>query len=317
MEFVKVLSPASVANLVCGFDIMGLSLHEPYDVIEVSKSEKEGVFIKHTDHYQLPENPHENVAGVALQAMLAKSPHVKGFSVIIKKGIKPGSGLGSSAASAAGAVVAANHLLGNIFSKNELVQFAMEGEALASGARHADNLVPGIYGGIGLIRSIAPMDIIQLKAPPLFVSVLHPQLEIKTSEARKMLPTHIPLKAATQQWANVAALVAGLMNFNYELIRRSLNDHIIEPIRSKLIPGFDAVKKRALEAGALGGGISGSGPAIFMLSKDERTAKQVEMAMTEAYMRMDIPFITHSSSINYDGIKLIDVKENRHELLQY
>src|ERR1035437_599868 len=185
MNPVKIKSPATIANLVCGFDVLGLALNEPQDLMEVTLSEKPGIRIQHNDIYNLPTVPEQNVAGVALLELMQELDNAVGFDIIIEKHIKPGSGLGSSAASAAGVVVAANHLLGNIFSKEDLVRFAMAGEKLASGVKHADNISPCIYGGITLIRSIFPLDIIALPAPPMYVSVVHPQIELKTSNARE------------------------------------------------------------------------------------------------------------------------------------
>jgi len=228
-----------------------------------------------------------------------------GFEIVITKNIKPGSGLGSSAASSAGAVVAANHLLGNIFSKDDLVRFAMNGEKVASGVKHADNLAPCIYGGVTLIRSILPLDIISLSAPPLFVTVVHPQIEVKTSDARQILRKEVQLKNAIMQWGNIAGLVTGFLTNDYNLIGRSLEDVIIEPVRSILIPGFDEVKINSKEAGALGGGISGSGPSIFMLSKEERTAIQVESIMKNIFQSIGVEFKTYVTSINYDGVRVM------------
>jgi Homoserine kinase len=210
------------------------------------------------------------VAGAALLALVEELPEKVGFEVTITKQIKPGSGLGSSAASSAGVVVAANHLLGNRFSKLDLVRFAMNGEKVASGVKHADNITPCIFGGITIIRSIFPLDIVPIEAPPLYVTVVHPQIEVRTSDARQILRKEVQLKSAIKQWGNIAGLVAGFLKQDYGLIGRSLEDVIIEPVRSILIPGFDEVKSDSREAGALGGGISGSGPSIFMLSKEEK-----------------------------------------------
>jgi homoserine kinase len=228
-----------------------------------------------------------------------------GFEVGIEKHIKPGSGLGSSAASAAGATVAANYLLGNIFSIDEMIQFAMNGEKLASGVKHADNVAPCIFGGIRLIRSIHPLDIVSIPAPDLFVTVVHPQIEVRTSDARQILRQQILLKDAIKQWGNIAGLVAGFLKNDLDLIGRSLEDIIIEPIRSILIPGFDEVKIKCKEAGALGGGISGSGPSVFMLSKDEVTANAVESVMKEVYNRIGIEFNTYVTTINKKGVEII------------
>src|SRR5437868_3745458 len=269
MKKIKVKAPATVANLVCGFDILGLCLEEPYDIMEVALLNEKKVIIHSADGYELPLEPENNTAGAPLLEMLKELPKETGFEVTIHKQIKPGSGIGSSAASAAGVVVAANYLLENKFSNQDLVRFALFGEKVASGVKHADNIAPCIYGGVTLIRSIFPLDIVPISSPALFVSVLHPQIEVRTSDAREILRKEVLLKDAIRQWGNIGGLVAGLMKGDYELIGRSLEDVIIEPIRSILIPGFDEVKKKCKQVGALGGGISGSGPSIFMLSEDE------------------------------------------------
>jgi homoserine kinase len=305
MKTVTVEAPATIANLVCGFDVLGMALKEPQDIMTISVREEPGLVITHSDGYQLPTDPERNVAGAALLSMLEEVEENIGFHLIIKKQIKPGSGLGSSAASSAGAVVGANHLLQKRFSNEDLVRFAMAGEKLASGVKHADNIAPCIYGGVTLIRSIFPLDIISLNTPDLYVTVVHPQIEVKTSDARQILRKEVQLKNAIRQWGNIAGLVAGIMKTDYELIGRSLEDVIIEPVRSILIPGFDAVKKQSKETGALGGGISGSGPSIFMLSKEERVAMQVENVMKEIYTKAGIDFKTYVTTINPSGVRVV------------
>jgi len=302
---IEIHAPATIANLVCGFDVLGLALNEPYDIMKLSLSNQPGIRIQHTDAFKLPTIPEQNVAGVSLLELMQDLEPGIGFELTIEKQIKPGSGLGSSAASAAGAVMAANHLLGNLFSKEDLVRFAMAGEKLASGVKHADNISPGIYGGITLIRSIFPLDIISLSAPPMFVAVVHPQIEVKTSDAREILRKEVLLKDAIKQWGNIAGLVAGFMKNDYGLISRSLEDVIIEPVRSILIPGFDEVKKKSLNAGALGGGISGSGPSIFMLCEKRETALQVEKIMQDNYESTGLNYHTYVTTINNEGIKII------------
>jgi homoserine kinase len=313
MKSVKIKSPATVANLVCGFDVLGMCLHEPYDEMEITLLDERKVIIESADGYNLPNDPAQNTAGAPLLEMLKSMEEETGFHVLIKKQIKPGSGLGSSAASASGAVVGANHLLGNRFTPEEMVQFAMFGEKVASGVKHADNVAPGIYGGITLIRCIFPLDIVSLSSPPLFITVVHPQIEVKTSDARQILRKEVLLKDAIKQWGNIAGLVTGFMKGDYDLIGRSLEDVIIEPVRSILIPGFDRVKSLCKEAGALGGGISGSGPSLFMLSKDERTAQTVEGIMKETYEGLGLDFYTYVTTLNAQGCTIINQKQ--HELL--
>lgn len=305
MKEITIHAPGTVANLVCGFDVLGLCLSAPYDIMRVKLLDKKEVIIRTTDGFPLPTDPAMNTAGAPLLEMLAGLDQEVGFEVIITKQIKPGSGIGSSAASAAGAVVAANELLGNIFSREDLVRFAMFGEKVASGVKHADNIAPCIYGGVTLIRSIFPLDIVPIPTPLLFVTVVHPQIEVRTSDSRQILRKEVLLKDAIRQWGNIAGLVAGLMKNDYELIGRSLEDVIIEPVRSILIPGFHEMKKRCKAAGAIGGGISGSGPSVFMLSKDEVTAQAVEQVMKLIYDRIGLQYFTYVTTISQQGVTCI------------
>jgi homoserine kinase len=305
VKSIKIQAPATVANLVCGFDVLGMCLHKPFDIMEVRLLNERKIIIQSAEGYNLPENASENTAGAPLIEMLHEIDGDIGFEVIIHKRIKPGSGIGSSAASAAGATVAANLLLDGKFSNEDLVRFAMFGEKVASGVKHADNIAPCIYGGITLIRSIFPLDIVSIPAPDLFVTVVHPQIEVRTSDARQILRKEVLLKDAIKQWGNIAGLVTGFMKNDLELVGRSLEDVIIEPVRSILIPGFDEVKHKSKEAGALGGGISGSGPSIFMLSEDEETAVAVNEVMKEIYERMGIPYHTYVTTINHQGVTVI------------
>ncbi|MBB1282777.1 homoserine kinase [Flavisolibacter sp. BT320] len=315
MNAIKIKAPATVANLVCGFDILGMCLHNPYDIMEVQLLDRREVLIESADGYPLPKDPAQNTAGAPLLEMLKDIDDDLGFAVTIHKHIKPGSGLGSSAASAAGAVAAANQLLGNRYSREEQVQFAMFGEKAASGVKHADNVAPAIYGGITLIRCIFPLDIVSIQHPPLFVTVVHPQIEVKTSDARQILRKEVLLKDAIKQWGNIAGLVAGFLKGDYDLIGRSMEDIIIEPVRSVLIPGFEKVKRECREAGALGGGISGSGPSLFMLSRDEATAKTVEGIMKETYQALGLDHYTYVTTVNSHGCTLLN--QQQHEVLQH
>lgn len=303
---VKVHAPATVANMVCGFDVLGFAVNDPYDEMSIRFTDKPGIVIINEDEYNLPTEPEKNVAGAALLAMQEEMDEQVGFELRICKHIKPGSGVGSSAASSAGAVVAANRLLNDRFSKEDLVRFAMNGEKLASGVKHADNIAPCIYGGVTLIRSIFPLDIIPLTPPSLYVTIVHPQIEVRTSDARGILKQQVLLKDAIRQWGNIAGLVAGLLKSDYDLIGRSLEDVLIEPVRSILIPGFDQVKQLSKEAGALGGGISGSGPSIFMLSKNETTAREVEKQMHSVYEKLSLDHHTYVTTINQNGVTFVD-----------
>lgn len=304
MDEIKVLSPATVANVSCGFDCLGFALDEPFDEMVLRKIEEKTVKIIHHDEFGLPTEAEKNVAGVTLLSMLKAIDADFGFELEITKHIKPGSGIGSSSASAGGAAFAANELLTRRFSKTELVDFAMNGEELASGSRHADNVAPCIFGGFTIIRSREPLEVVEVDFPKLFVTIVHPQIEIKTSEAREILPKNIPLHLAVEQWSNIASLITALTKKDYSLIGRSLEDKIVEPIRKSLIPKFDKVKLTSLEAGAIGGGISGSGPSIFMFSETLKTAENVETSMSEIYSETDIDFSVYVSEINAEGVKV-------------
>ncbi len=302
---VTVKCPATVANLVCGFDVLGMCLTEPADYMDISLLNEPVIRIRSKDGYPLPEDPAQNTAGAPLIEMLKEVDASIGFEVLIDKRIKPGSGLGSSAASAAGAVVGANALLGNRFSKEDLLRFAMFGEKVASGVKHADNVAPCIYGGITLIRSIFPLDVISIQPPPLYVTVVHPQIEVKTSDARQILRREVQLKDAIRQWGNIAGLVAGFLQKDYALIGRSLEDVIIEPVRSILIPGFDEVKTRCKASGALGGGISGSGPSLFMLNSEKAIAETNRDIMEEVFTSLGIEKHTYVTTVNTQGVEIV------------
>lgn len=301
---VKVFPPGTVANLVCGFDVLGLCLNDPCDDMDMTIISEKKIIIRSADGYNLPSDPMLNTAGAPLVEMLQEIDAEVGFEITITKHIKPGSGIGSSAASAAGAVVGANALLGNIFTKDQLVRFAMSGEKVASGVKHADNVAPCIFGGVTLIRSIFPLDIIPIEAPDLWVTVVHPQIEVRTSDARQILRKEVLLKDAIKQWGNIGGLVAGLIKKDYALIGRSLEDVIIEPVRSILIPGFNDIKINSKAVGALGGGISGSGPSIFMLSTDEATAQAVKHEMHAVYNAIGLEHYVYVTTINNGGVRV-------------
>lgn len=303
MEEIRALAPATVSNVVCGFDCLGFAVAEPFDEMVVRRIDENAIRLANLDDFGLPTDPETNVAGVALRAMLNAVGEDLGFEIEVNKRIKPGSGIGSSSASSCGAVVAANRLLGDRFSRSELVRFAMEGEMLASGTRHADNVAPCIFGGFTLVRSIDPLDIVEIDFPPMFVTIIHPQIEIKTAEARAILPKQVPLKDAVRNWSNLGAFVAALAKGDHKLMARSMEDLIIEPLRKSLIPKFDEVKVECLAAGAIGGGISGSGPSIFMLSDSSRIAIDVEKAMQAVYSQTNVEFNTYVSPIGRDGVR--------------
>lgn len=307
MNEIKVFAPATIANVACGFDVLGLALNYPGDEVVLRKTDTEKLVITACHNApQLPLEAEKNVASVAVQALLDKLGSKQGFEIELTKGVKPGSGIGSSAASSAAAVVAANELLGKPFTRKQLVEFAMEGERCATGVAHADNVAPSVCGGFTLVRSYDPLDIIEIESPnELWATVIHPQLEVKTRDARRVLKGGIDLSKAITQWGNLGGLVAGLYSKDYDLIGRSLVDVVIEPIRSILIPGYENVKKATLAAGALGCSISGSGPSIFGLSRGEETALKVKAAMAEVYNQYGVDYEIHVSQINAEGAKVI------------
>ena len=304
MNEIKLFSPATVANVSCGFDVLGFCLNSIGDEMVIRKTKEKGIRITKIEGYDLPFEVEKNVAGVSALAMYEAANPDCGFEIEIYKHIKPGSGVGSSSASAVGSVYGMNVLLGNPYSKTELTAFSMKGEAVASQSEHADNIAPALFGGFTLVKSLNPLEILQIPTPPdLFAVVIHPQIEIKTADARKILPETIALKNAITQWSNVGSLVHGLHTNDYDLISRSLKDVVVEPFRSQLIPGFEKIKKAALENGALGTGISGSGPSVFSLCKTETNAKEVEKAIRLTYQNQNIPFEIYVSKINLEGIK--------------
>lgn len=309
MNEIKIFCPASVANVSCGFDVLGFCLDPIGDEMVIRKTTEKGIRITKIEGQDLPLETQDNVAGVAGLALLAAHPSSFGFEIEIIKGIKAGSGIGSSAASSAGAVFGINELLGRPFTRTELIQFAMKGEELASGTPHADNVAPVLLGGFTLVRCSKSLDIIGLPSPTeLYATIIHPKIELKTSHARAVLKKNIILEKAIEQWGNLAALVSGLYTDDYDLIGRSLVDVVIEPHRSALIPGFQELKKAATDSGALGSGISGSGPSMFALSKGKETAIRVGEEMQEAFLKYNIEFELHISKINPNGIHIISSK---------
>jgi homoserine kinase len=306
MNEIKIFSPATVSNVACGFDVLGFCLDGIGDEMTVRKTKEKGIRISKIVGFDLPYDANINVAGVSALALLEDAKPDCGFEMEIHKKIKPGSGIGSSSASASGSVFAINELLGRPYDKNQLTRFAIKGESLASGSEHADNIAPGIFGGFTLVKSLQPLEVLQIPVPKnLYATIIHPQIEIKTSSARAILPNEVPLLDAIIQWANLGSLIHGLHTSDYGLIKRSLEDIIIEPYRAQLIPHYREVKQIALNAGALGAGISGSGPSIFMLNEGLQTAQKVEQSIRAMYSKTQIHFETYVSKINTYGIKII------------
>lgn len=301
---IKVFAPATVANVSCGFDVLGFAVDNPGDEAIVKMTEKSGVKITKItgDKGRLPLDPQKNTVSATIIKMLEHLGEKRGFEVELHKKMPLGSGLGSSAASSVAGIFAVNELLGKPLSKLELLPFAMEGERLASGTAHADNVAPALYGGFVLIRSYSPLDVISIHTPSdLYAAIVHPHIEVETRDARSILRKEIKLKDAITQWGNVAGLVTGLLTDDYGLIGRSMTDVIVEPLRAILIPGFYGVKDAALNAGALGSGISGSGPSIFSVNKGLDIANKAGLAMVDAFKKIGIESDLFVSKVNQKG----------------
>jgi len=307
-EEIRAYAPATVANVACGFDILGFAVEEPGDEVILRRKATPGVTIgKITgDDGRLPLDPTLNTAGVSVLALLEHLRAEQGIEIELHKHMPLGSGLGSSAASSVASVFAANALLGNPLQKIDLLPFALEGERVACGSAHADNAAPALLGGFVLIRSYAPLDVIHIPTPPdLYCTLIHPNIEIRTEDARKILKKTIRFHDAIVQWGNIAGLIAGLMQEDYALIGRSMQDVIIEPIRSILIPQFQEIKAAALEAGALGCSISGSGPSMFALSTSAAIAADTGKAMQQGFDRIGVNSEVYLSKINKTGPKIL------------
>lgn len=306
MNYIKIFAPATVANVSCGFDCLGFAVDAVGDEMTFTKTSKKGVEITNITGADLTYNIDENAASAVIKKILNTANADFGIALTIHKGFSPGSGLGSSAASAAGAAFGTNQLLGDMYSNLELTKFAMFGEKVACGSAIADNVAAAIFGGFILVRSYHPLEIIKLPVPSeLRVVAIHPQISIKTKDARAVLPAKIALKDAVTQWANVGGLISGLYTDNYNLISNSLVDIIAEPARKSLIPFFDDIKNSATKAGALGAGISGSGPTVFALCEGDIVAKAVYKSIEESYKNTGINFEMFISKVNHKGIKII------------
>jgi len=306
MNKITLKVPSSVANISCGFDVLGFCLEKPCDEMTVEIKKTKGVDIQIINDKSIPTNPKYNVCGPVAKAMISKLNFKYGFRIKIIKNIKPGSGIGSSAASAAGTAFAINFLTGNTFSKLDLVNFAMLGEEIASGAKHADNLSPVIFGGFTLVRSLKPIDVITLPSlEELYVVIIHPLIELKTKDARLIINKKIKLEKAVLQWANLGGFVASLYTKNYELLSKTIEDVIIEPQRLKLIPNFKDIVGAASKY-SLGSGISGAGPSIFSICKGKKNAELTLNIIRKITDKKTIEYNLILSKINTDGIKIIN-----------
>lgn len=309
MRSIKASAPATVANVSCGFDIFGFAVEAPADEVVITLSDTPGVVVKSIegDEGRLPREAQRNTASVAVIEFLKAIGSKQGAEIVLKKNLPLGSGMGSSAASSVAALVAINHLHNNPLTREQLLPFAMEAERIACGSAHADNVAPSLMGGFVLIRGYDPLDVTKVPTPSdLYCTLVHPHLELKTEDSRRVLKPSIPMKDAVTQWGNIAGLVVGLMKPDYGLISRSLKDVVAEPIRSVLIPGFDRIKEESIKAGALGCGISGSGPTIFSISTDEQTARKVGIVIQQQFVDLKLNSDVFVSKINEAGAKVIE-----------
>ena len=285
---------------------MGVCLDNVGDEITVKKTRKKGITIKKVTGEKLSTDISINVAGVSASALLNETKVDCGFEIEIHKGIKPGSGIGSSAASSAGSVYAINKLIGEPYTNKELIKFAMCGEMAASDSKHADNVAAILLGGFTFVRNSIENDYFKLNTPPEIVfTVIHPKIVLKTKDSRAIVTKQVSMKDMIEQTANLGAFVSGLYTENYNLIGRSIKDIIIEPLRSVLIPKFQEIKSASISTGALGCGISGSGPSVFAMSKGLTTAKNVGNSMKKIYDSLDLDYDVHISFVNDKGIKII------------
>jgi len=308
LKEIKVFAPATVANLSCGYDVLGVCLTHIGDEIVIKKIAKKGITISEMEGFNLPIEVEKNAAGVAALALLKEANISYGFDLKIIKKVKPGSGIGSSASSAAGAVFGINYLLGNLFSKTDLIKFAMEGERIACGSPIADNVSPAIFGGFTLVKQTQPLQVLSLPTPKdLYMVILHPQIEIKTEDSRALLPKKIFLTDAVKQWANVGSFVSALYESDYKLIADSLHDVIVEPHRAQLIPFFNEVQKLAIKSGSLACGISGSGPSIYALCKGIDSANKVSENLRTFYKSTSVEFHIFTTKINPQGVTIQEI----------
>lgn len=309
MKEIKVFAPATVANVVCGFDVLGFAVNEPGDEVVMRLVDEPGVRLLKIsgDDGRLPLDSAKNTVSASVQHYLAHLNRLDvGLEIELHKKMPIGSGLGSSSASTVAGLFAINQLMGNVLTAKELVPFAMKGEELACGYGHADNVAPALMGGFVLIRSYDPLDIIALPTPSnLFAAIVYPEVDVPTKDARQMIRSKVLLKDAVTQWGNVAGLVSGLFLNDMDLVGRSMKDVLIEPVRSILIPGFESLRSIAMDNGAVGFGISGSGPSVFALTKDEDIAKRITVAQQQYLAKLRINSNAYVSSVNAVGPRVI------------
>ena len=308
MDQIKVFSPATVSNVACGFDILGFPIETIGDEMTVKKTKKKSLVISDISGYSVPYAIDKNVSTIAAKKMIEYLKPNCGFDFNIKKNIIPGSGIGSSGSSASASVYAINKLLGSPLKESELIKFAMKGELASSITEHADNVAPALMGGIVMVKSISPLEILKLPTPKdLYCFVINPKIEVKTSYSREILPEKVRLKDATKQVSSFGSFIHSLHTEDYELLGRSLNDYLIEKHRKKLIPLFDEIKGIALKNSALGCSISGSGPSVFALTKGIEKANEINVLVSKLYKTSGYDFSTYVSKISEKGVRTLSI----------
>ena len=308
MDQIKVFSPATVSNVACGFDILGFPIETIGDEMTVKKTKKKSLVISDISGYSVPYAIDKNVSTIAAKKMIEYLKPNCGFDFNIKKNIIPGSGIGSSGSSASASVYAINKLLGSPLKESELIKFAMKGELASSITEHADNVAPALMGGIVMVKSISPLEILKLPTPKeLYCFVINPKIEVKTSYSREILPEKVRLKDATKQVSSFGSFIHSLHTEDYELLGRSLNDYLIEKHRKKLIPLFDEIKGIALKNSALGCSISGSGPSVFALTKGIEKANKINVLVSKLYKTSGYDFSTYVSKISEKGVRTLSI----------
>src|SRR5476651_1295098 len=306
---VSVFAPATVANVVCGFDVLGFAVNEPGDEVIMRVTNKPGITISKItgDNGRLPLDPAKNTVSVSVRHYLESIDRTDlGLDIELHKKMPIGSGLGSSSASTVAGLFAAKILLGDESDAVNQLPFAMKGEELACGHGHADNVAPALLGGFVLIRSYEPLDVVKLPTPAgLWCAIVFPDVDVPTREARQIIRNKILMKDAVTQWGNIAGLVSGLFMQDIDLIGRSMHDILVEPVRSMLIPDFYRMREMAMELGAVSFGISGSGPSVFAFTRDEETARRITQKLQQHLTSIQIGSNIYVSDINDKGPRVI------------
>ena len=306
MNNIKVFSPASVSNVCCGFDVLGFSIEGIGDDIFIQKSNSKGIKIKRATGYEIPIDRKKNTACVAAKALLDYLNIDQGFDIEINKNIKPGSGIGSSAASAVGVVYGINKILGSPLEKEELLKFAMQGEFISSKTAPADNVASALYGGLILVNNRENYNVIKLPAPEDLLAVVHhPLIEIKTSKSRSVLPKTIDINLASQQLASMGGFIHSLHTENFDLMRLILKDYLVEQYRADQVPLFHEIKKIGDSRNVICCSISGSGPSVFSLVNGYEKAKELKLICDKTYSKNNIKFNSYITGLNSGGVRII------------